>query len=221
MKKLNPIGYSKSSVGTGFGVFIIVFGIVLMAIIVKNGASAADAKYLMIGAAVLAVLFGLIDFTSNLKNSKKISYMNDMLECPSVKGEIREIKKSPYFLGKIHENLNDKNQRYNHYAYQIIAAFYDNESKNEKLIKSEPYARDPRVFISGNTVRIHYSSDGNYWIDPDNIVDDNVQSGYDISRDIRIKRFVERHLALVTLITMAFSFLVLVVAYFIITNIFG
>lgn len=221
MKKLNPIGYSKSSVGTGFGVFIIVFGIVLMAIIVKNGASAADAKYLMIGAAVLAVLFGLIDFTSNLKNSKKISYMNDMLECPSVKGEIREIKKSPYFLGKIHENLNDKNQRYNHYAYQIIAAFYDNESKNEKLIKSEPYARDPRVFISGNTVRIHYSSDGNYWIDPDNIVDDNVQSGYDISRDIRIKRFVERHGALVTLITMAFSVLVLVVAYFIITNIFG
>ena len=144
-----------------------------------------------------------------------------MLECPSVKGEIREIKKSPYFLGKVHEELNDKNKRYNHYAYQIVAAFYDNENKIEKLISSEPYARDPRVFISGNTVRIHYSSDGNYWIDPDNTIDDNVCGSSDISRDIRIKRFVERHGALVTLVTMTFSVLVLVVAYFIITNVFG
>ena len=220
MKKLDPIGYSKSSVGTGFGILIIIFGIVIMTILVKSGASATDAKYLVIGAAVLAVLFRLIDFTSNLKNSKKIAHMNDMLECPYVRGEIKEIKRSPFYLGKIHEDLNDENKRYDHYAYQIVAAFYDNESQTEKTVKSEPYARDPRVFINGDSVRIHCSSDGSYWIDPVNIADDDGKSDTDLSRAIKAKRFVERHGALVTLAVMAFSVLVLVAAYFIITNIF-
>lgn len=221
MKKMNPMGYSKSSVGTGFGILIIIFGIVLMTILVKGGASVEDAKYLVIGAAVLAVLFGLMDFTTNLKAGKKISYMNDMLECPAVKGEIKEIKKIPYILGKAHEELADKEHtRYKQYVYKIIAAFYDNESQSEKIIKSEPYARDPRIFISGNSVSIHYSSDGKYWIDPEEIVEGNGQNDPNASRNLRMKRFVECHGALVTLATMVFSVMVLVVAYLIVKSVF-
>ena len=147
--------------------------------------------------------------------------MNDMLECPAVKGEIKEIKKLPYILGKAREDLADKEHtRYKQYVYQIIAAFYDNESQSEKIIKSEPYARDPRIFISGNSVSVHYSSDGNYWIDPEEIVEGNGQNDPNAGKDLRMKRFVECHGALVTLITMAFSVMVLIIAYLIVKSIF-
>lgn len=218
MKKVAPIGYSKTSVGTGFSIFIIIIAIVIMTLLVKGGASASDAKYLVIGGVVLAAFFGLSDLTTNLKNQKKISHMNDMLECPAVKGEIKEIKRFGHVLGK--EIEVQDNKRYNHYVYRIIAAFHDTESDSEKMVTSEPYARDPRAFISGNSVSVHYSPDGEYWIEPGEWYDGTNDDG-NTSKKVRALRFSERHGALVTFITMAVSILTLVTAYFIVTNIFS
>ena len=160
------MGYGKSSLGTCFGVFIILGGVWLTTTLVKSGADMADAKYILIVAAVLAFLFILMDLTNNVKNRKNIEHMHRMLEYPTVKGKITEVKKYRYNLG-VREEIAPDNYRYHSCVYRIIASFYDEKNGCEKRITSELYARDPRRWTLSDRVDIHYSPNGEYWIELD------------------------------------------------------
>jgi hypothetical protein len=118
MNKINPIGYSKKSMGIFLAVAIAVGTLLLTFLLVKGGANFSDMKYFCIIAGVLALLCVISDFTTNRKNKTKIAHMQYMLSCPSVAGEV-----------------------------------------------SEPYSRNVASYVNDNNVAVHYSQDGEYWIE--------------------------------------------------------
>lgn len=207
---IRPIGYSKSKVGTCFSIFFMTVAAVIAALLVKGGADWSDAKYIIIGGAVLAVFFILSDVTTNLKNRKNILHMNEMLQAPYVKGEIKEIRKSAYVMGKL--RTYNENVRYKHYVYQIVVIFSDEEG-NEKTVISEPYSRDPQIFLNGNSVNIHCSSDGVHWIEPIDTLDDDKSNNGGVGKKIRVQRKVERNGKIFAAAVMTFSALFLAAAY--------
>ncbi|MBO6206079.1 MAG: hypothetical protein J6N53_16595 [Lachnospiraceae bacterium] len=161
-----PMGYGKSSLGTCFGVFIILGGVWLTTTLVKSGADMADARYIMIGAVLPAFLFIMMDLTNNLKNRNNIEYMHRMLEYPAVKGKIVEIKKYRFHFG-VREEITSDQFHYRSYVYRVVASFYDEKNRCEKKVVSEFYARDPRRWILSDRVDIHYSPAGECWIELD------------------------------------------------------
>ena len=93
---MTPMGYGKSSLGTGVGVFIILGGVWLKTTLMKSGVDETGVRYILIVVAVSAFLFFMMDLTNNVKNRKKIEHMHRMLEYPAVKGKIAEVKKYRY-----------------------------------------------------------------------------------------------------------------------------
>lgn len=219
MKMIRPIGYSKSKIGTEFSVVLLIIATVIAVLLVKGGAAWKDAKYIIIGGAVLAVIFVLSDITSNFRNSKKIAHMNEMLQAPSVKGEIKEIRRAVYFMGKLRAVDENEHISYKHYVYRIVAVFRDEADGAEKTVISEPYARDPKIFLSGNNVEIHYSADGAYWIEPLDIIGDDTADD-NISKKLKVQRNVEKHSNLFTAAVLGVSVLFLVAAYLLIEKFF-
>lgn len=215
MKKVTPLGYAKSSIGVSFGIFFVIGAIILSKVLISSGASPSDTGYLMIGAGVLAVLLGLSDFTSNLRNAPKIKHMNEMLECPAVKGEIKEIKRVPYIMGRLRPDKEPGNYKGKHIVYQIVAEFDDAESGGRKTVTSEPYSCDPQAFVDGNTVYVHYSPDGRYWVEPVQISGAPSSGENAVHGKAAVMRFVMRHSALVSLLTVVWCVIVLAVAYLI------
>jgi len=212
MKKVTPIGYGKSSIGVCFGIFFVIGAIFLSKVLINSGASPSDTKYLIIGAGILAVLMGLSDFTSNLRNAPKIKHMNEMLECPAVKGEIKEIKKVPFVMGKLHEDKDPDKYSAKNIAYKLLVEF-DDVSGSRKTIVSEAYVTDPKVFVNGNNVYVHYSPEGEYWIDPVQIGDVPSPDENEVHGHVKAMRFVMRHSALVSLLSVGWCVVVLAVAY--------
>ena len=166
MTQMTPIGYEKNSLGTCFGVFIILGGVWLTTTLVKSGADLSDIKHIMIGVAILAFLFILMDLTNNVKNRRNIEHMHRMLEYPTVKGKIAEVKRYRRNFGTC-EEITPDNHRYRKLVYSVVASFYDEKNGCEKKIVSELYARDPRRWTLSDRVDIHYSPDGEYWIELD------------------------------------------------------
>ena len=164
---MTPMGYGKSSLGICFGVFIILGGVWLMAALVKSGADAAEAKYMLIGAAVLAFLFILMDLTNNVKNWKKIEHIHRMLEYPTVKGKIVEIKKYLFKFDGVEEVSLDHNRYKKRYVYRVVVSFCDEKNGSRKEIISPFYARNPKRWTLSDRVDIHYSPYGEYWIELD------------------------------------------------------
>ena len=164
---MTPIGYGKNTLGTCLGVFILLGGVWLTTMLMKSSADMSEARYIMIGAAVLAFLFIMMDLTNNLKNRNNIEYMHRMLEYPSVKGKIVEIKKYHSFLGRDNEVALDDHTYRQHYVYRVVVSFYDEESRCEKWIRSESYARNPKRRTLSDRVDVHYSPAGDYWIELD------------------------------------------------------
>ena len=166
MAQMTPMGYGKSSLGTCFGVFIILGGVWLKTTLMKSGVDETGVRYILIVVAVSAFLFFMMDLTNNVKNRKNIEHMHRMLEYPTVKGKIAEVKKYRYNYG-IGEEITSDEYRYHSYVYRVVASFYDEKNGCEKKIVSELYARDPRRWTLSDRVDIHYSPDGEYWIELD------------------------------------------------------
>ena len=219
MKMIRPIGYSKIRIGTEFSAIVLIIATVIAVLLVKGGAAWEDAKYIIIGGAVLAVVFVLSDITSNLKNSNKIAHMNEMLQAPFIKGEIKEIRRAVYFMGKLRVVDPNAHISYKHYVYLIVAVFHDDTGEAEKTVISEPYARDPKIFLSGNNVEIHYSADGAYWIEPLDIIGADTDNS-DVNNKLKAQRNIEKHGGLFTAMTLMFSALFLVAAYLLIEKLF-
>lgn len=169
MKRITPIGYSKSSLGISISVFIAAGSALLILVMLRSGASFSDMKYFAVIAAILAVLFFVSNVTSNRKNAEKIKRMEYMLSCPSVKGEVIEIKSIPYFLGREITNMPQTKVKIyikaKHRVYRICAKFHNPLTDTDEIAVSEIYSILVKSEIRNNSVDVHYSMDGDIWIE--------------------------------------------------------
>lgn len=165
MNKILPIGYSETKMGRGVAIFFLVFASILSLILVSSGMEIKYTIYILGVAAVLGFLFLLTDFSTNKKNRTQIIHMEKMLKCPYVEGTVVEVKKYYYGLNrKLKEIKPGYYVKSKDCAYTIIASFFD-AANNEVLVESKPYATNPKEYLKRNKVKIHYSTENEYWID--------------------------------------------------------
>lgn len=165
MDKIYPIGYEKKYVGLFLAIFIAVGTALLSLMFVSNGASFSDIKYLCIGAAILALLCVVSDFTMNRRNKTKISHMKYMLSCPYVTGKVCEIKRIPYFFGKEFKESSVFCAMGRNVVYRVVVSFHSPVTDREETVVSEPYGRNIASYVNDGSVKVHYSQDGEYWIE--------------------------------------------------------
>lgn len=162
---MTPIGYTRKNTGTFLAIAICVGASVLISMFVSNGAKFSDVKYLGIMAAILALFCILSDITSNFKNKKKIAYMKQMLSCPKTQGQVIDVKRIPYFFGReMKENPHIYPMGKN-VVFRIVASVYNASTGEEVMVTSEPYSQNVDSYIKDGYVNVHYSPNGEYWID--------------------------------------------------------
>jgi len=165
MNKIIPIGYSKTSMGRFLAVAIAVGTLLLTFVFVKNGADFSDMKYFCITAGVLALLCVISDFTTNKKNKTKIAHMQYLLSCPSVMGEVSEIKRIPYYFGREFKENRIFNPMGHNVVYRLAISFHSPVTDKDEIVVSEPFSRNVASYVNDNNVAVHYSQDGEYWIE--------------------------------------------------------
>lgn len=165
MNKIIPIGYSKKSMGILLAAAIAVGTLLLTFLFVKSGADFSDMKYFCITAAVLVLLCVISDFTTNRKNKTKIAHMQYMLSCPSVTGEVSEIKRIPYYFGREFKENRIFSAMGHNVVYRVVVSFHSPVTDKEEIVVSEPYSRNVASYVNDNSVAVHYSQDGEYWIE--------------------------------------------------------
>nr|MBQ8253659.1 hypothetical protein [Lachnospiraceae bacterium] len=165
MNKITPIGYSRTRIGVFLAIAIAIWTVFLMSMFVMNGASLADIKYFGIAAAVLSLLCIFSDVTSNVKNKKKILHMEYMLSCPAVKGEVVEIRRIPYYFGKEFPNNPNFYYREKNVVYRVVVSFENPATGRKEIAVSEKYSRNVDSYIKEKCVKVHYSPNGEYWIE--------------------------------------------------------
>ncbi len=169
MKRIKPIGYSKSSLGISIAIIVILVSAVLIFIMVKSGASFSDIKYFAVIAVIIATMFFVGDVIINRKNAEKIKRMDYLLSCPSVKGEVIELKRIPYFFGKELTNPPKTNIKVyikgEHTVYRLCVKFHNPLTDSDEIAISEIYNVGVKREIKDNNVEVHYSQDGDIWIE--------------------------------------------------------
>lgn len=90
--------------------------------------------------------------------------MQFMLSCPSVEGTVREIKRIPYYFGREFKGNQKFYTRERNLVYRIVAAVQSPVTGSEEIVVSEPYASNVAEYIGNNSVTVHYSENGEYWI---------------------------------------------------------
>ena len=56
---------------------------------------------------------------------------------------------------------------YKYYAYDTrLAVELESETGERRTVTSEPYVQDLNVFLSGKSVEVHYTPDGEVWAEP-------------------------------------------------------
>lgn len=164
-----PIGYYKRSIGKTLSIIVILFSMALILPMALTGATFVNLEYFVIFVAVISILAFMSDVVTNQKKAKKIKRMEYLLSCPSVKGEVIEIKRIPYYFGK--EITDMPKTRVKVYipaknvVYRICARFHNPVTDEEEIAISEIYNIVVIKEIKNNTVVVHYSPDGDIWIE--------------------------------------------------------
>lgn len=162
---MTPIGYSRKNIGIFLAVAICIGTGALMFIFVSSGATFSDIKYFGIVAGVFAILCIISDITSNIKNKKKIAHRKIMLSCPKTRGKVVEVKLNPYFFGREFKESPHINPRGKNVVHRIVASVCNPSTGEEILVMSEPYGRNVNLFIKNGYVDVHYTPNGEYWIE--------------------------------------------------------
>lgn len=165
MDQVVPIGYATTRMGTFLAGAVAGGTGLLTWLFVRSGADIADLKYFCMGAAVLMLLCVLSDVTKNRKNRRNIAHMESMLSCPSVAGEVREIKRIPYYFGREFREDPKVYAKESNVVYRVVAAIQSPVTGKEEIVISQPYSRKIDKYIRSNTVTVHYAQDGQYWIE--------------------------------------------------------
>lgn len=162
---MTPIGYSRKSIGIFLAIAICIGAGALMAIFISSGATFSDVKYLGIVAGVLALLCIISDISSNIKNKKKITHRKTMLSCPKTRGKVVEVKRKPYFFGREFKENPHINPMGKNVVFRIVVSVCNPSTGEEVLVTSEPYDRRVDSFIKDGYVDVHYTPNGEYWIE--------------------------------------------------------
>lgn len=162
---MSPIGYSRKNIGIFLAVAICIGAGALMAIFISSGATFSDIKYFGIVAGVLALLCIISDITSNIKNKKKIAHRKTMLSCPKTRGKVVEVKRNPYLFGKELKENPHINPMGKNVVFRIVASVCNPSTGEDVIVTSEKYGRNVDSFIKDGYVDVHYSSNGEYWIE--------------------------------------------------------
>lgn len=160
-----PMGYSRKSIGMFLAVTICIGAGVLLILFINSGATLSDMKYFGIVALILALLCVVSDITSNIKNGKKIAHRKAMLSCPKVRGKVVAVKRNPYYFGREFKETPNVYEEGRNAVFRIVASVNSPLTGKEIFVTSEAYSRNVNSFISDGFVDVHYSSDGEYWIE--------------------------------------------------------
>ena len=164
-----PIGYYKRNIGKTISIMVILFSVALILPMALSGATFVNLEYFVIFVVAISILAFMSDVVTNRKNAEKIKRMEYLLSCPSVKGEVIEIKSIPYFFGKEITNMSKTKVKLyipaKNVAYRICARFNNPVTGEEEIAVSEIYSIAKIKEIKNNTVLVHYSSDGEVWIE--------------------------------------------------------
>lgn len=169
MKRITPIGYSQSSMGKALSVITIILGALIIFGLVQAGASVSVMLIPAIVTVILAAVFRIADGYANKKNRSRIEYMEYMLSCPSVNGELVELKEIPYFFGREIEDPPKTNAKVyingKHRVYRIVASFYSPVTGRKEKAISASYNYSVMRIKEKGSISVHYTPDGEYWIE--------------------------------------------------------
>lgn len=168
MRKINPTGYTETFSGRGAAIVTVFVTLLFTFLFFATGAplSAIHAvKYVYILPAVLICLFIFTDFSTNKKNKSKIEHSKYMLSCPFVVGDVTEIKRTPYFFGREFKERKGIRVKAEDCVFRVVASFYSPVTNKREVVTSERYFSNVTRYITDNKVNVHYSPDGEYWID--------------------------------------------------------
>ena len=88
-----------------------------------------------------------------------------MLSCPKVRGKVVAVKRNPYYFGREFKETPNVYEEGRNAVFRIVASVNSPLTGKEILVTSEAYSRNVNSFISDGFVDVHYSSDGEYWIE--------------------------------------------------------
>lgn len=165
MNEMVPIGYAKTSMGRFLAVAIAIGALLLTVLFVKSGADFSDMKYFCMTAGVLAILCVVSDIMKNRKNKAKIAHRKHLLSCPSVKGKVTKIMRIPYFFGRECKENRVFFAMGHNVVYRLSVSFHSPVTGKEETVISKPYGRNVESYVRDNEVAVHYSRDGEYWIE--------------------------------------------------------
>lgn len=165
MSTIVPMGYTRKRIGVFLAIVVVVGAGVSISIFLANGASFADVKYFCIGAMVLAVLCIFSDVTTNLCNKKKREHREKMLLCPAVKGRVTEVRRIPFYFGREFKERDHVYVEEKNCVYRIVVTFSHPVTGKEETIVSERYSSNVEEYLKEGCVNVHYSGDGEYWIE--------------------------------------------------------
>ena len=91
--------------------------------------------------------------------------MQYMLSCPYVTGKVCEIKRIPYFFGREFKESSVFCAMGRNVVYRVAVSFHSPVTDKEEMVVSEPYGTNVASYVSDSKVAVHYSKDGEYWVE--------------------------------------------------------
>ena len=170
-KELIPCGYARS----GFLRIAAVCLLLLTGFLVwKSHQYAPDNKtemYLIGGIGAFAALLAFAgDLSKNREINRRIRLRKRMLSMPSTQGCIESVSKRYFLNGEEIDRraaeLTQMNKKHLKVRSALNVAFYDPVNNMDRHIRSEEYAGDLEALRSDDLVDVHYSPDGQYWVEP-------------------------------------------------------
>ncbi len=166
MNRYVPYGYGTARGGTWTALFIMGWDAFLMTRFLGLEGARTGCVIMTAVACILALLFMLSDVTTNLKRRGRIKQMNEMLAEPYVCGSILRV----YYVHKrtrkelTAEQLRTVSPKEKLCVFE--AEYTDPVTGERRTVTSEPYVQDLNVFLSGKSVEVHYTPDGEVWAEP-------------------------------------------------------
>lgn len=79
--------------------------------------------------------------------------------------DFSDIKRIPYYFGKEFKENRKVYHKERNVIYRVVVSFYSPVTDKEEVVVSEPYNRNVAYYVNDNNVAVHYSQDGQYWIE--------------------------------------------------------
>ena len=71
----------------------------------------------------------------------------------------------PYYFGREFKDNRIFHAMGHNVVYRLVVSFHSPVTDKEEMVVSEPYGTNVASYVSDSKVAVHYSKDGEYWIE--------------------------------------------------------